>query len=101
MLSASTVPLKGGFARQTEYLEEIAANGYDLTVNKYKKVEYVPEEYPSTLEILTELHELEFGTIFIPLSFTPLSVIFSFVLSIYFSAFPKSEMETQALSPFQ
>ncbi len=39
--------------------EEIAANGYDLTVNKYKKVEYVPEEYPSTLEILTELHELE------------------------------------------
>jgi len=39
--------------------EEIADNGYDLTVNKYKKVEYVPEEYPSTLEILTELHELE------------------------------------------
>ncbi len=28
-------------------------------MNKYKKVEYVPEEYPSTLEILTELHELE------------------------------------------
>lgn len=39
--------------------EEIAANGYDLTVNKYKKVEYVPEEYPSTQEIMAELHELE------------------------------------------
>lgn len=39
--------------------EEIAANGYDLTVNKYKRVEYVPEEYPSTQEIMAELHELE------------------------------------------
>lgn len=39
--------------------EEIAANGYDLTVNKYKKVEYVPEEYPSTQEIMAELHGLE------------------------------------------
>lgn len=38
---------------------EIAANGYDLTVNKYKKVEYVPVEYPSTTEIMAELHEME------------------------------------------
>lgn len=39
--------------------EEIAANDYDLSINKYKKVEYVPVEYPSTTEILAELHELE------------------------------------------
>ena len=39
--------------------EEIAQNGYDLSINKYKKVEYVPVEYPSTQEILTDLHELE------------------------------------------
>lgn len=39
--------------------EEIVENGYDLSINKYKKVEYTPVEYPSTQEILTELHELE------------------------------------------
>ena len=39
--------------------EEIAQNGYDLSINKYKKVEYVPVEYPSTQEILADLHELE------------------------------------------
>ena len=39
--------------------EEIAANGYDLTVNKYKKVEYAPVEYPPTEQIIAELHELE------------------------------------------
>ena len=39
--------------------EEIAANGYDLSINKYKKTEYVPVEYPSTQELLAELHELE------------------------------------------
>lgn len=39
--------------------EEIAENGYDLSINKYKKVEYVPVEYPPTQEILAELHELE------------------------------------------
>ena len=39
--------------------EEIAQNGYDLSINKYKKVEYVPVEYPSTQEILAELNELE------------------------------------------
>ena len=38
---------------------EIAANGYDLSINKYKETEYVPVEYPSTTEILTDLHELE------------------------------------------
>ena len=39
--------------------EEIAQNGYDLSINKYKKVEYVPVEYPSTQEILADLKELE------------------------------------------
>ena len=38
---------------------EIAANGYDLSINKYKETEYVPVEYPSTAEILADLHELE------------------------------------------
>lgn len=39
--------------------EEIVENDYDLSINKYKKVEYVPVEYPSTQEILAELQELE------------------------------------------
>lgn len=39
--------------------EEIAENDYDLSINKYKKVEYVPVEYPSTTEILADLNELE------------------------------------------
>jgi len=38
---------------------EIVANGYDLSINKYKQVEYAPVEYPSTQEIMAELHELE------------------------------------------
>lgn len=39
--------------------EEIVENGYDLSINRYKKVEYVPVEYPPTEEILAELRELE------------------------------------------
>ncbi len=39
--------------------QEIADNDYDLSINKYKKVEYVPVEYPPTSEILADLHELE------------------------------------------
>lgn len=39
--------------------QEIVANDYDLSINKYKQVEYIKEEYPSTSEILTDLHELE------------------------------------------
>lgn len=39
--------------------EEIAANGYDLSINKYKEVEYVPVEYPSTEELMADLHEIE------------------------------------------
>ncbi len=38
---------------------EIVENGYDLSVNKYKKTEYVPVEYPPTSEIMKELIEME------------------------------------------
>lgn len=39
--------------------EEIIDNGYDLSINKYKKTEYVTVEYPSTAEILDRLDALE------------------------------------------
>ena len=39
--------------------DEIVGNDYDLSINKYKKTEYVPVEYPSTAEIMTDLHEFE------------------------------------------
>ena len=39
--------------------EEIVDNDYDLSINKYKEIEYIPVEYPSSLEIMTNLHELE------------------------------------------
>lgn len=39
--------------------DEIVDNDYDLSINKYKKTEYTPVEYPSTAELMVELHELE------------------------------------------
>ena len=39
--------------------KDIVDNEYDLSINKYKEVEYVPVEYPSTQEIMANLHELE------------------------------------------
>ena len=39
--------------------QEIVDNDYDLSINKYKKVEYAPVEYPSTAEIMADLHALE------------------------------------------
>lgn len=39
--------------------QEIVDNDYDLSINKYKKVEYVPVKYPPTSEIMAELKELE------------------------------------------
>ncbi|MBR6647173.1 MAG: N-6 DNA methylase, partial [Clostridia bacterium] len=39
--------------------QDIVNNVYDLSINKYKETEYVPVEYPSTAEILADLHELE------------------------------------------
>ncbi len=38
--------------------QEIVDNGYDLSINKYKKTEYKPIEYPPTKEILKEIMEL-------------------------------------------
>lgn len=35
--------------------EEIAGNGYDLSINKYKKTAYVAMEYPPTSELLDRL----------------------------------------------
>ncbi len=39
--------------------KEIADNDYDLSINKYKEVKYVPVEYPPTSEIMANLRELE------------------------------------------
>ena len=39
--------------------QEIVDNGYDLSINKYKQVEYTPVEYPPTSEILKEIRNLE------------------------------------------
>ena len=39
--------------------KDIVDNGYDLSINKYKEVEYIPVEYPSTKEIMDELEDLE------------------------------------------
>ena len=40
-------------------VKEIVDNAYDLSINKYKKTEYVAVEYPPTSEILDELDKLE------------------------------------------
>ena len=39
-------------------VDEIRSNAYDLSINKYKKTEYVAVEYPPTEEILDELDRL-------------------------------------------
>lgn len=39
--------------------DEIIKNDYDLSINKYKEIEYVPVEYPPTEEILGEINKLE------------------------------------------
>ena len=39
--------------------QEIVDNGYDLSINKYKKTEYVAVEYPSTAEIMDKIDTLE------------------------------------------
>ena len=39
--------------------EEIVKNGYDLTINKYKEVEYEKIEYPPTSEIIAEIKKLD------------------------------------------
>ena len=32
---------------------------YDLSINKYKEIEYVPVEYPPTSEIMANIREIE------------------------------------------
>ncbi len=39
--------------------EEIAGNEYDLSINKYKQVEYKAVEYPPTSEIMANIEALE------------------------------------------
>lgn len=39
--------------------EEIVENGYDLSINKYKKTEYVAVEYPPTSQLLAEIRALQ------------------------------------------
>jgi len=39
--------------------EEIVGNDYDLSINKYKKVEYVAVEYPPTSEIIANIEAIE------------------------------------------
>ena len=39
--------------------EEIVENGYDLSINKYKEIEYVAVEYPPTSEIMANIREIE------------------------------------------
>ena len=39
--------------------EEIAENDYDLSINKYKEIEYIPVEYPPTREIIGNINTLQ------------------------------------------
>ena len=39
--------------------KEIIDNGYDLSINKYKEIEYVPVEYPPSEEIIANIEALE------------------------------------------
>ncbi len=39
--------------------KDIEGNDYDLSINKYKEIEYIPVEYPPTSEIMANIRELE------------------------------------------
>lgn len=39
--------------------DEIKENDYDLSINKYKEIEYIPVEYPPTEEIIEEIKQIE------------------------------------------
>ena len=39
--------------------DEIADNDYDLSINKYKTVEYVAEKFPPVSEIMSEFEKAE------------------------------------------
>lgn len=40
-------------------VEEIRGNAYDLSINKYKKTVYVPEDLPDPAEVLAEIEQIE------------------------------------------
>ena len=42
-------------------VEEIRENGYDLSINKYKEIEYEEVKYDSPQEIMLRIRELEMG----------------------------------------
>jgi type I restriction enzyme M protein len=39
--------------------KDIVEKGYDLSINRYKEIEYIPVEYPPTSEILAEIMKLD------------------------------------------
>ena len=39
--------------------KDIENNDYDLSINKYKEIEYIPVEYPPTSEIMANIRSLE------------------------------------------
>ena len=39
--------------------QEIVENEYDLSINKYKEIEYIPVEYPPTSEMIADIRALE------------------------------------------
>ena len=39
--------------------QDIVEKDYDLSINKYKEIEYVPVEYPPTSEIMANIREIE------------------------------------------
>ena len=40
-------------------VQEIKDNDYDLSINNYKEIEYIPVEYPPTEEIIAQIDALE------------------------------------------
>ena len=40
-------------------VQEIRDNDYDLSINKYTEIEYIPVEYPPTEEIIAQIDALE------------------------------------------
>lgn len=39
--------------------QDIVDKDYDLGINKYKEVEYIPVEYPPTSEIMADIRRIE------------------------------------------
>lgn len=39
--------------------QEIVDNAYDLSINKYKEIEYIPVEYPPISEIMADIRKIE------------------------------------------